>query len=158
MLRPNRILGEIIDCFKPLQALITGEKINHSEQRETVENDETTSLPQVNQERLINSPVKTRSARKSTTPQNLVQCPVCQKEFDGKLINTHIDSCLKTSSSSGASLSSGTSAKTDPCRKPLPKLVYSIMKDSEIRSRLKTLNLSTKGNTTYYKLTHFTFC
>ena len=142
VLRPNRILGEIIDSFKPLQALLTGKQINHSAADKTRTEDENPSPSQGIPEQLPNSPVKTRNARKSAIPQKMVQCPVCLNEFGEKLINAHVNSCLKASNS-------GTSSSSVATRKPLPKLVYTIMKDSEIKSRLKNLNLSTKGTTIY---------
>lgn len=63
-----------------------------------------------------------------------VDCPICNTTMRETLINIHLDYCLN---------------KNKPAkRKPLPKLIYNLMKDQELRKRLRELGLSTSGDKT----------
>jgi E3 ubiquitin-protein ligase RAD18 len=61
-----------------------------------------------------------------------VLCPVCHNWMRESIINIHLDSCLN----------SNKPAK----RKPMPKLIYHLMKEQELKKRLRTLGLSTVGD------------
>ena len=84
-----------------------------------------------------------------------VKCPVCGMEMSQQMINSHLDHCLKPSSSFSnklpikpADVSLSTSTKTSTTVKSLPrlpKLVFSVMKDKELKKKLKDYNLSTQG-------------
>lgn len=63
-----------------------------------------------------------------------VPCPVCNTYMREKLINVHLDSCLE---------------KTKPAkRKPMPKMIYNLMKDQELRKKLRELGLNASGDKT----------
>lgn len=72
--------------------------------------------------------------------ENLVICPVCKVNISEKHINKHLDDCLKRE------ISKDKPIKPKSKRKPLPKLVLSLMKESEIRKKLKELGLSHGGD------------
>ena len=80
-----------------------------------------------------------------------VSCPVCQVEVFEKFINTHLDKCLNqiTAPSSGsgshASSSFSSSSSSSPRLKRLPKLVFNIMNDKQLRKQLKEYHLPTQG-------------
>ena len=82
--------------------------------------------------------------RKSSYTIKEVPCPVCNTLMREAIINMHLDSCLK----------SDKPAK----RKPMPKLIYHLMKDQELRKRLRELGLSSTGdkNTLINRLKKFT--
>ncbi|KAI9553096.1 hypothetical protein GHT06_020987 [Daphnia sinensis] len=61
-----------------------------------------------------------------------VPCPVCNTYMRDTLINVHLDACLE---------------KTKPTkRKPMPKLIYNLIKDRELRKKLKDLGLDASGD------------
>ncbi|KAJ8046728.1 E3 ubiquitin-protein ligase RAD18 [Holothuria leucospilota] len=66
-------------------------------------------------------------------------CPVCSVPVAIKHINTHLDLCLRRGSEKPAK------RRTEK-RKPLPKLVYNIMSDKELRRKLKEYKLSSQGS------------
>ncbi|GFQ77829.1 e3 ubiquitin-protein ligase RAD18 [Trichonephila clavata] len=61
-----------------------------------------------------------------------VSCPVCYKTVPTDRINIHLDSCLKVQEK-----------KSD--KKSLPKLVYHLLSDKEIKKKLKQHGLSVTG-------------
>lgn len=69
-----------------------------------------------------------------------VTCPVCKVDVPENNINKHLDDCLKRENVKDYP------KKSEPKREPLPKLVLSLMKDNEIRKRLKELGLSSQGD------------
>ncbi|KAL6439603.1 hypothetical protein ACFW04_004001 [Cataglyphis niger] len=69
-----------------------------------------------------------------------VTCPVCKVDVPQNNINKHLDDCLKRENTKDQP------KKSEPKRKPLPKLVLSLMKDNVIRKRLKELGLSSQGD------------
>lgn len=71
---------------------------------------------------------------------NIVVCPVCKVHVPQNNINKHLDDCLKREDTKHQP------RKTESKRKPLPKLVLSLMKDSEIRKKLKELGLTSQGD------------
>lgn len=83
---------------------------------------------------LFQSPLKIvpQQTQRKTGPQtNEVQCPVCQASMRESVINSHLDTCL---------------SRMQEKRKPMPKLIYNLMKDAELKKRLKELGLSTTGD------------
>ncbi|XP_071639549.1 uncharacterized protein [Temnothorax longispinosus] len=72
--------------------------------------------------------------------RQVVTCPVCKVEVPQCNINRHLDDCLKRENTKDQP------KKSEPKRKPLPKLVLSLMKDSVIRKRLKESGLSSQGD------------
>ncbi|XP_029662660.1 E3 ubiquitin-protein ligase RAD18-like isoform X1 [Formica exsecta] len=69
-----------------------------------------------------------------------VTCPVCKVDVSQNNINKHLDDCLKRENTKNQP------KKSEPKRKPLPKLVLSLMKDNVIRKKLKELGLSSQGD------------
>lgn len=83
---------------------------------------------------------KSRKAEPNAEDIKTVTCPVCKVEVSDKNINKHLDDCLKRETIIEP-------PKTEQVkRKPLPKLVISLMKDTVIRKKLKELGLSSQGD------------
>ena len=77
-----------------------------------------------------------------------VPCPVCDKLVSATFINSHLDSCLSRTPSL-ASKPCPPKATPPGSSKPsqkLPNFVYSVMKDTELRTRLKSYGLSSQGS------------
>ncbi|XP_058024293.1 E3 ubiquitin-protein ligase RAD18 isoform X2 [Ahaetulla prasina] len=83
-----------------------------------------------------NSEMPSTSATKFVTK---VECPVCGVPVQELHINNHLDSCLTRDEKKDSLRSSGQK------RKLLPKLVYSLLSDRDLRKRLKEHGLSTQG-------------
>ncbi|XP_007944037.1 E3 ubiquitin-protein ligase RAD18 [Orycteropus afer afer] len=69
-----------------------------------------------------------------------VDCPVCGINISENYINKHLDCCL-THEEKKESLRSSAYK-----RKPMPKMVYNLLSDRDLRKRLKQHGLSTQGN------------
>uniref|UniRef100_UPI00398EBC31 E3 ubiquitin-protein ligase RAD18 n=1 Tax=Pristiophorus japonicus TaxID=55135 RepID=UPI00398EBC31 len=69
-----------------------------------------------------------------------VDCPVCAVAIPEDNINRHLDSCLMRDDKKESLRSSVNK------RKLLPKLVYNLLSDRELRKRLKECGLSTQGS------------
>ncbi|XP_046824936.1 E3 ubiquitin-protein ligase RAD18-like [Vespa crabro] len=72
--------------------------------------------------------------------EKVVICPVCKVNVLEKNINRHLDDCLKRE------VTNDKPVKPKSKRKPLPKLVLSLMKEGEIKRKLKELGLSYVGD------------
>ncbi|KAK9298774.1 hypothetical protein QLX08_008025 [Tetragonisca angustula] len=75
-----------------------------------------------------------------TEETKIVICPVCKVNISELKINRHLDDCLKRES---------TNEKpqiTEPKRKPLSKLVFSLMKDVVLKKKAKEFGLSSQGD------------
>ncbi|XP_027231786.1 E3 ubiquitin-protein ligase RAD18 [Penaeus vannamei] len=72
-----------------------------------------------------------------------VSCPVCCVEVPERNINLHLDACLKR-------METGNEEEIpviySPKRKPLPKLVYSLLSEKQLRQKLKDIGLSVQGD------------
>ncbi|XP_042883699.1 E3 ubiquitin-protein ligase RAD18-like isoform X2 [Penaeus japonicus] len=72
-----------------------------------------------------------------------VSCPVCCVEVPERNINLHLDACLKR-------MEKGSEEEImvvySPKRKPLPKLVYSLLSEKQLRQKLKDIGLSVQGD------------
>ena len=80
----------------------------------------------------LSRPIVQQQRAASSQAVKEVACPVCNVYMRETMINVHLDSCLN---------------KNKPVkRKPLPKLIYTIMKDTELRKRLKDLGLCATGD------------
>ena len=75
----------------------------------------------------------------------VVACPVCQVEVFERFINSHLDQCLKNQSMATPTGSHAPSHVSSPVVKRLPKLVFSVMNDKQLRKQLKEYHLSTNG-------------
>ncbi|XP_053979390.1 uncharacterized protein LOC128876771 isoform X1 [Hylaeus volcanicus] len=116
---------------------------------------ESNTSPSINVQKDLSSPSTSGNSRiplmftpKSTKSANVtvvektadVICPVCKVTISELHINKHLDDCLKRES-----------RKVQPQtvqlnRKPLPKLVFTLMKEGVIRKKLKEFGLSTQGD------------
>ncbi|XP_011147412.2 E3 ubiquitin-protein ligase RAD18 isoform X1 [Harpegnathos saltator] len=84
----------------------------------------------------------TPKSKKSFRNENckVVECPVCKVDVSENNINKHLDDCLKRESTKDQP------KKVESKRKPLAKLVLSLMKDSAMRKKLKEFGLSSQGD------------
>ncbi|XP_043266098.1 E3 ubiquitin-protein ligase RAD18-like, partial [Colletes gigas] len=69
-----------------------------------------------------------------------VICPVCKVTISEMHINRHLDDCLKRESIKNRP------QVRESNRQPLPKLVFTLMKEAVIRKKLKEFGLSTQGD------------
>lgn len=84
------------------------------------------------------APPEAGPSSSSVSRNTKVLCPVCQLEFKQSSINTHLDTCLRNKATS--------LSPVRVARKPMPKLVYNLLKDKDLRDRLKKLGLSHHGD------------
>ncbi|XP_032681598.1 E3 ubiquitin-protein ligase RAD18-like [Odontomachus brunneus] len=70
----------------------------------------------------------------------VVTCPVCKVDVPENNINKHLDDCLKRENTKDQP------KKVELKRKPLAKLVLSLMKESGMRKKLKEFGLSSQGD------------
>ncbi|NXK98124.1 RAD18 ligase, partial [Formicarius rufipectus] len=89
------------------------------------------------------SPECTRSHEKPSTSLvrgiKKVECPVCEVAIPEQYINKHLDSCLTREEKKDSLRSSAHK------RKPMPKVVYNLLSDRDLRKKLKEHGLSTFG-------------
>ncbi|NWU92434.1 RAD18 ligase, partial [Upupa epops] len=89
------------------------------------------------------SPDYTRTHEKpSTSTVKVVKkggCPVCEVAIPEQYINKHLDSCLRRDEKKDSLRSSAHK------RKPMPKIVYNLLSDRDLRKKLKEHGLSTRG-------------
>ncbi|XP_075839377.1 E3 ubiquitin-protein ligase RAD18 isoform X1 [Microtus pennsylvanicus] len=72
--------------------------------------------------------------------ENKVSCPVCEVSISENHINKHLDSCLSRGEKKESLRSSAHK------RKPLPKTVYNLLSDRDLKKKLKQYGLSIQGN------------
>ncbi|KAK7081928.1 hypothetical protein SK128_011867 [Halocaridina rubra] len=72
-----------------------------------------------------------------------VSCPVCNVSIPERNINVHLDACLKRMEE--IEKVEVVSVEEPPKRKPLPKLVYSLLSEKQLRLKLKEIGLSVQG-------------
>ncbi|KAG8185892.1 hypothetical protein JTE90_028893 [Oedothorax gibbosus] len=131
-LRNNRLIDEVLRTYMKIKELLT----------ETVLS-ETKSQPEyLKPVKLISVEIENEPSKSDLCPDdakeddckdNEVACPVCYKLVLQDRINIHLDSCLKRTEGYSE-------------RKTLPKLVYHLLSDKEIRKKLKEHGLSTSGD------------
>ncbi|XP_028644504.1 E3 ubiquitin-protein ligase RAD18 [Grammomys surdaster] len=73
-------------------------------------------------------------------PDTKVSCPVCGVSIPENHINKHLDSCLSREEKKESLRSSAHK------RKPLPKTVYNLLSDRDLKKKLKQHGLSIQGN------------
>ncbi|KAM6216150.1 E3 ubiquitin-protein ligase RAD18 [Rhynchocyon petersi] len=69
-----------------------------------------------------------------------VDCPICGVTISENYINKHLDSCLSREEKKESLRSSSHK------RKPLPKVVYNLLSDRDLKKKLKQHGLSIQGN------------
>ncbi|XP_078342670.1 E3 ubiquitin-protein ligase RAD18-like isoform X2 [Oculina patagonica] len=91
---------------------------------------------------------KTRKSSKRKCPPDVeLQDSPAGSSDDSASCSVIQEACSSTASSSTSTIKgSNALIQTVQKRKPLPKLVYSVMAEKELRQRLKEWNLSTKGD------------
>lgn len=82
------------------------------------------------------------STSQNVKPVVKVECPVCSVGISEQFINKHLDTCL-TRGEKQESLRSSVGSNNK--RKPMGKLVYTLLSMQELKRRLKECHLSTNG-------------
>ncbi|XP_015439370.1 PREDICTED: E3 ubiquitin-protein ligase RAD18-like [Dufourea novaeangliae] len=77
----------------------------------------------------------------NTEDTKVVICPVCKVTVSEVNINRHLDDCLKREARKDHP-----QIKVESKRQPLPKLVFTLMKDAVMRKKLKEFGLSSQGD------------
>ncbi|KAF4519633.1 hypothetical protein B566_EDAN003801 [Ephemera danica] len=72
---------------------------------------------------------------------NTVSCPVCSVNIPNININQHLDACLKNEK-----VPPKPSTKVMKSRQPLPKLVYRLLKEKDLKMKLADQKLNTQGD------------
>ncbi|CAG0878553.1 unnamed protein product [Darwinula stevensoni] len=105
--------------------------------------------------RYLEETIVAASVTNAKEESQTVTCPVCSVPVPSKNINLHLDNCLKRQEASnnlvlinkmGVVYWATIEGKEDEKRKPMPKLVYRLLPDKELRKRLHDLGLSDKGD------------
>ncbi|XP_021265282.1 E3 ubiquitin-protein ligase RAD18 isoform X2 [Numida meleagris] len=90
------------------------------------------------------SPEGTNNGEKPSTSVvkvvNKVECPVCGVAIPEEYINKHLDSCLSREEKKDCLRSSSHK------RKPMPKVVYNLLSDRDLKKKLKEHGLSSRGS------------
>ncbi|KAL1115640.1 hypothetical protein AAG570_005930 [Ranatra chinensis] len=73
--------------------------------------------------------------------KEMSECPVCSVNVPTRNINIHLDSCLERSKEDAKPKSDPDQTK----REPMPKRLYNLMSDKELKRVLKECGLSTQG-------------
>ena len=109
---------------------------------------------------------KSKKIRTSIQSHRTVPCPICKVEVSEIHVNKHLDDCLKRETKTQPPqryrvtkiiykskinerlrcFNPACPFRIVPKRKPLPKLVISLMKDAELRKKLKELGLPSQGD------------
>ncbi|OAD52553.1 E3 ubiquitin-protein ligase RAD18 [Eufriesea mexicana] len=152
-LRKNKVLDEIITHFSQIK-----DKLKRSLQIQIHSNIPTlknNTSPSINIHKDASSPgtsgihkiplIFTPKSSKRPITTNLeeskvVMCPVCKVTVCELNINRHLDDCLKRESMKEKP------QITASTRKPLPKLVFNLMKDAVLKKKLKEFGLPTNGD------------
>ncbi|OXB61854.1 hypothetical protein ASZ78_001008 [Callipepla squamata] len=102
------------------------------------------SAPEAGSKDSKESPESTNSGEKPSTSVvkvvNKVDCPVCGVAILEEYINKHLDSCLSREEKKDCLRSSAHK------RKPMPKVVYNLLSDRDLKKKLKEHGLSLRGS------------
>ena len=83
--------------------------------------------------------IRVKAESQLLTQPNRTPCPVCSVPIPDRAINQHVEKCLST-------------RKAPPVVQPvkkrsaLPKLVYALLKDKELKNKCKEFGLNPKGD------------
>ena len=105
-------------------------------ERTVVKQKENVSPNKVLSSRSVIEPAPGGSKDSNTEPGRSV-CPVCSVDIPRANLTKHVESCLRSKQNPPP--------VKKPRPNPLPKLVYSLFKDKDLRSRCKEYGLSSKG-------------
>ncbi|XP_037656826.1 E3 ubiquitin-protein ligase RAD18 isoform X2 [Choloepus didactylus] len=139
-LMDNFLVREIGDSTSDLLIKENERKVNPQKKASTyAETRETASL-----EKMVSGPsganVPETPSTSTSKQVTKVDCPVCGVNIPENHINSHLDSCLSREEKKESLRSS------DDKRKPLPKMVYNLLSDRDLRKKLKQHGLSVQGN------------
>lgn len=134
-LQNNRLIDEILRIYKKIRESlqIPCDTLNKSLPEQSTSSKSVVSDAS---EKPVHPEISTQSAsnqQNDVSVSDEVSCPVCYTTIPNSRINIHLDSCLKQSEERSQ-------------RKFLPKLVYHLLSDKEIKKKLKEHGLSTSGN------------
>lgn len=87
-------------------------------------------------------PLPLLGAQKNDCPSRL-PCPICDKIFDAAHIESHVGVCVQEAEFKKDDEDLENKKKR---LKPLPKPIYHLLKDAQIRAKLKELQLPTHGH------------
>ncbi|KAF8777324.1 E3 ubiquitin-protein ligase RAD18 like protein [Argiope bruennichi] len=134
-LRNNRLIDEILRLYK-----IIRENLQTSVPNESTIKTEPVLVTESVDIKIEKEPSTSGQQEKTEDLKDIphvdfpeVSCPVCYKTVSGGRINIHLDKCLQIQ-------------EKESERKSLPKLVYHLLSEKEIRKRLKEHGLSTSGD------------
>ncbi|CAL7933831.1 unnamed protein product [Xylocopa violacea] len=89
---------------------------------------------------LMFTPKSSKRVTVTNVDEKVVMCPVCKVTVSELHINRHLDDCLRRES-----MKEKPQIVESSSRKPLPKLVVSLMKDAVLKKKLKEFGLSSQG-------------
>ncbi|XP_065218041.1 E3 ubiquitin-protein ligase RAD18-like [Planococcus citri] len=90
--------------------------------------------------KIFQSPVKKSHSSSDNVAQKHVKCPVCSVDILERNINLHLDDCLNRSKDEKKK------EQIPPKRQHLPKLVYRLMSEKSLRSKVKEHGLNAQGD------------
>eukprot|EP00698_Gefionella_okellyi_P012780 TRINITY_DN3467_c0_g1_i1.p1 TRINITY_DN3467_c0_g1~~TRINITY_DN3467_c0_g1_i1.p1 ORF type:complete len:434 (+),score=64.27 TRINITY_DN3467_c0_g1_i1:25-1326(+) len=98
---------------------------------------------------IVSKPSPTAKKALVTSPTSdgdRVQCPICGLSMSGTAVNAHLDTCLARKGTAAPISPKGASATHPPRnQRRMPKYVYDIMSDKQLRKLLKESSLPTSG-------------
>ncbi|GBN21806.1 E3 ubiquitin-protein ligase RAD18 [Araneus ventricosus] len=134
-LRNNRLIDEILRLYK-----IVRESLQNPSPSQSIVKTEQAPVTESMAIKIKKEPSTSSQHEKAENLKDFpyvdfpeVSCPVCYKTVSGDRINIHLDKCLQVQ-------------EKESERKSLPKLVYHLLSDKEIRKKLKEHGLSTSGD------------
>ncbi|KAM9593153.1 E3 ubiquitin-protein ligase RAD18 [Trichechus inunguis] len=138
-LMDNFLIREIGSSTSELLIRENESKFNH--QKEASTSAENKEIPSVEKTAPGHSGDVPETPSTSTSKQvTKVDCPVCGVNIPENHINKHLDSCLSREEKKE-------SLRSSVCkRKPLPKIVYNLLSDRDLKKKLKQHGLSIQGN------------
>ena len=80
--------------------------------------------------------------RSSSSGQSTAPCSICSVQVSTAFLERHKEQCVRLTNSSTAPLSQ----KPPNSRPQLPKLVYALLKDTDLRKKCKEVGLNFKGD------------
>lgn len=133
-LRNNRLVDEVLRIYKKIKETL---QLPYETQENLHSDAPSSSRTDGSYESKRPSKIDTSQSRTpkeaETSTFDEVSCPVCYTPIPSQIINSHLDSCLKQSEERSE-------------RKFLPKLVYHLLGDKQIRKKLKDHGLGTVGD------------
>ncbi len=170
------VLSQTVGVSRHVQPQSFTQRASTPSRPSTIKPDLTREVPETSTTTTSSSQSTSRQEDKSedssNPPKGLVSCPVCGINIPNGIINRHLDECLsegalqtrkepeakpvrltgsanlklETSSSGAAPKATVFPPKKVNQMKPVTKVVYNLMKDTQLRALLKKEGLETKGD------------